>query len=218
MFNRDLDGTAGTDARPDQVQGCMDMPHGFIRGHSYGCVFPKTCTSCTIASLYLPCSGYWTIYHFSPRNVYVECRQAGSRYSAAQVQLLVDDSCPLTMEELYAMGNKLLAKASKGTAGSRGKQTGLSAKFSKEYPYLAAFLSEDTDAEDKPRDRSKLTIFDDGGAVKATLSDPSQECSLYVTVREPGEAFAAVEKALQVDDPDWRQWPKSSKKKFGKGA
>jgi hypothetical protein len=113
------------------------------------------------------------------------------------------------------LGNHYLSKASKGKAGQAKGENPFPPSFVKDYPALTAFMTELKDHEDRPRQLSRLTLFVDAGTLKAVLSDPDQEASLYVTLDCPEEAFPALERALLADEPDWRAWGggKSSNRK-----
>lgn len=116
---------------------------------------------------------------------------------------------------LVAMGNKLLARATNGRAGRRTSVNPLPSPFVKKYPIVAAFLAEEVDAEDQPRERSKVTVFIDNGDLRLALSDPSNRQSLYVTILDPSEVWEALEQALAADKLDWRPWKSTPAKSPG---
>jgi hypothetical protein len=87
--------------------------------------------------------------------------------------------------------------------------------FSTTFPVVAAFVLLNIDEQGELRERASVRIFAEGGQWKACLQDPNRRASLYVTVKSPGEAFKALEKALGESRPDWRRW-KEEKAKAGK--
>lgn len=150
---------------------------------------------------------------FDAENLTVYVRHASWRDPWSWEGLPFDGTTPGALERALEMGNAHLAKASRGKAGKPLDSAQLPQSFERDYPILSAFLSEDQDADDKPRDRSKLTLFLDATGLKAALTDPTREASLYVTISAPGDAFRALERALQEDEPDWRAWAGGKKKK-----
>lgn len=120
-------------------------------------------------------------------------------------------------KELRAMGNKLLAKASGSVARGKSVKGVLPSAFMKAYPILSAFMTEVLDANDHPREVSKVTVFVDAGRIGASLSDPRNECSLFVTLPAPEALYEVLEAALGRDELDWRPWGgKHGKKSAGK--
>jgi len=94
------------------------------------------------------------------------------------------------------------------------KRESADALFAKQFPVLNAFMSELVDEEGKDRDVGKVTVFFDGGQVKASLSDPTNTASVYVSCDAVGDVWAALEAVLTSGDADWRAWQGG---KAGKG-
>jgi hypothetical protein len=77
-------------------------------------------------------------------------------------------------------------------------------KFAKGYPALWQYLTADQYGENKPRERSSLTLRVEMGAFKLWLSEPSRSAGIEAT----GETFTAVLKELEARltsaAPGWR--------------
>jgi hypothetical protein len=122
----------------------------------------------------------------------------------------------ITWEDLKAMAESLLARG-RGKRPAKGKTSEqLPKAFVKEYPVLSAYMTEGKDESGAERDVSKVTVFVDQDSVKATLSDPSNECSLYVTLDAPGAVWEALEARLASGEADWRSWQGGKSRKKGK--
>lgn len=115
------------------------------------------------------------------------------------------------LEEYDAMERSHLAKAKARKAASNADSELEDAELARRYPAVLAFLASNVDEEGKARERSKVTIFAEGGKLKASLVDVWGEQSLFVTIGKPEDAFKALEKALEVEEPDWRPWRTRSK-------
>lgn len=112
------------------------------------------------------------------------------------------------------MGNKFLAKARAGLAQPSKSAMFADSAFSKQYPYLAAFMFEIRDEHDKPRKTCSVTVFVDAGTLKACLSEPNEAKVLFVTADTVAGLWDALEGQLSGDAPDWRA--KKEPDSFGK--
>jgi hypothetical protein len=101
---------------------------------------------------------------------------------------------------------EFLKKAASKTAAKVAQAEVDDPEFAKKFPYLNAFMVSNVGADEKPRERSKVQVFCEGGNWKASLTDYDSKCSIFVTIEAPAEAFKALEKALAGDKPDWRRW------------
>jgi hypothetical protein len=114
------------------------------------------------------------------------------------------------------MGNKLLDKAKRKEIRNGSSVSPLGSTFSRQHPILAAFMSEALDSQDAPRELSRVTVFIDRDVLKASVSDPTNRQSVYVTLSDLDGMWRALEKALGADDIDWRNWSGgAAKKKVG---
>jgi hypothetical protein len=121
-----------------------------------------------------------------------------------------------TRKELYAMAKSLLATG-RGKQQPKGKKPGLGdVGFVKQFPVLHAFLTEETDEDGKTRAVSKVTVFVEQGQVKASLSDPDNESSLYVSCDTFEAVWGALEARLASGEADWRAWAGGKAKRKGK--
>lgn len=112
----------------------------------------------------------------------------------------------LSVEECEKMGKELLRSAQAAKAAKNGEYEIEDDKFRDAYPYCFEFVSSNTDADGKPRERSKVSVFVDGGRWKACLTDPTAKASLYVTLDGLGTLWDTLELALREPKPDWRGW------------
>lgn len=170
----------------------------------------------TIAVIDKVIRGWLVTFHFCLEGVSVECRELGTAFTRSECLDVLGMPSDDLLTQVLTMGNALLAKASGGTAVAPGSRAGLPQAFAAKYPIVSAFMTEDVDADDRPRERSKVTVFDDEGVLKAVLSDPSRECSLYVTLTDPTKAYDALERAMAKDEVEWRKWGGTKKAKSGK--
>jgi len=104
----------------------------------------------------------------------------------------------------------------KQASKAEAKQTDFEAscpKFEKSHPNLFGFMACNVGLEDGTvRERSKVSIFCEGGRFKAALHDPETGASIYTTLDTPSEALDGLEQALEEEKPDWRKWGKKSKR------
>jgi hypothetical protein len=120
-----------------------------------------------------------------------------------------------TREELIAMAKSLLATG-RGKQFVKGKKPAMADKaFADAHPVLHAYLTEEVDEEGKSRSVSKATVFVEQGQVKVSLSDPDNDCSLYVSCDAFASIWEALEGRLASGEADWRSW-KGGKAKAGK--
>jgi hypothetical protein len=105
-----------------------------------------------------------------------------------------------------------LRKAAGKALSAPGEMEVTDEKFAADFPALFCFLSANVDGEGELRERCKIQIFAEGGSWKCCLMDAGMEASIFVTLKVPGDAFKALEKALSVDKPDWRRWRLKRKK------
>jgi len=84
--------------------------------------------------------------------------------------------------------------------------------FAKKFPALFCFVAANVDGQGELRERCKVQLFAESGCWKACLMDPGREASIFVTLKQPGNVWDALEKALSSDRPDWRLWRKGRKK------
>lgn len=111
------------------------------------------------------------------------------------------------------MATDWLAKAAAAKAlleGREGQWDG--DEFGLKHPALMAFMTQ-LHHDGVARELCKVTVFADQGEWRAALHDANTECSLFVTLKRPQDAFQALEKALQADRPDWRHWKTANGKK-----
>lgn len=99
-----------------------------------------------------------------------------------------------------------LKKAATKTAAKIAQAEVDDPDFAKKFPYLNAFMVSNVGADEKPRERSKVQIFCEGGNWKCSLTDYDSKASVFVTIEGPADAFKSLEKALASDKPDWRRW------------
>jgi len=82
-------------------------------------------------------------------------------------------------------------------------------KFPRVWEYMTLLHFDDGTA----RDLSKLSIFVENGKVKCALNDPAERASLYVAADTLEGALKALEATLGQENPEWRAWNHSTKKK-----
>ena len=108
----------------------------------------------------------------------------------------------------------LLAQGRGKATLANGKREVADAAFAKQFPVLHAYMTELLDETGKDRDAGKVTVFLDHGQVKASLSDPTNAASVYVSCDTVGDVWSALEAVLTSGDADWRAWQGG---KAGKG-
>lgn len=101
---------------------------------------------------------------------------------------------------------EFLKKAATKTAAKIAQAEVDDPDFAKKFPYLNAFLVSNVGTDEKPRERSKVQVFCEGGNWKASLTDYDSKASVFVTLEGPADVFKALEKAIASDKPDWRRW------------
>jgi len=106
------------------------------------------------------------------------------------------------------MSENWLKRAAAAEAAIKGDKALEDAAFEAKHQALAAFMLCTVGPDGKPRFGCRVSVFADDGHWKATLSDSNTEHSLYVTLERPQDAFAALDKALRAEQPDWRPWKK----------
>lgn len=73
-------------------------------------------------------------------------------------------------------------------------------------PLLVEYLTSSRYEDKSPRTTSTLTVFVDAGVLKIALNDRDANASLYVTGECLSDALESLEKQLNEQKPDWRQW------------
>jgi len=73
-------------------------------------------------------------------------------------------------------------------------------------PLLVEYLTSSRYEDKTPRTTSTLTLFVDAGVLKMALNDRDANASLYVTGEALSDCLEALEKQLNEQKPDWRQW------------
>lgn len=81
------------------------------------------------------------------------------------------------------------------------------------HPLLWEHLSSGIYDDGSSRETSTLSVFVDGGTLKAALNDRQERRSLYVTAHGLRELLDALEVKLEGSDGDWRMWKGGSKRK-----
>jgi hypothetical protein len=122
----------------------------------------------------------------------------------------------LTYGELERMAESLLGKGRGKRVAKAVAGESCDPAFAKKYPILHAYMTEVNDEEGQRREVSKATVFFDQGCVKASLSDASNESSLYVTLDSLEVVWKALEARLASGEADWRPWQGGGSKKRGK--
>jgi len=108
----------------------------------------------------------------------------------------------------------VMKKPEKGTNGST--LTCTDEKMIKKYPLLIEYLTCTLYDDQTPRKESSLTIFFEGGCMKASLNDRDAGRSLYVTAATLDGLLLSIEEHLSRDIPGWREWPAKAGKKIAR--
>lgn len=114
------------------------------------------------------------------------------------------------------MASEYLKKAARKQSGAATENEVTDPKFQAEFPALYDFLTcnvqELEGGEVVLRERCKMMIFAESGSWKCCLMDYGASASLFLTLKAPGDACKALEKALTAERPDWRFWKNQKKK------
>jgi len=105
---------------------------------------------------------------------------------------------------------KPTASAASGSADSNLMPD---SKLRKSYPQVSDYLTMTKWDDGTARTPSTVTLFVEGGVLKAALNDREMKRSLYVTSMSLEGAIGLLEEALATDTADWRLWSGGSKKK-----
>lgn len=87
------------------------------------------------------------------------------------------------------------------------------ATFMKDYPSIAAYLSDPVWDDGTPRELSTLSISVDDGQIRLALNDKDGRQSAYTNALSVKDAFKALEQALAKDLITWRAWDRKKGKK-----
>jgi hypothetical protein len=108
-------------------------------------------------------------------------------------------------------------KLTRPDANGNGAVRACDPEWLREFPAIHEWLTDNVDADGRPRRTASLTLFVDGGEFKCFINDRCSGASLCCTGTTIAGLFTALEAVLEEENPPWR-WPeRPAGKKQGRG-